>query len=91
MTIHEVAQTGDHAEVVGDHHHCGAEVVHQLLQQLQHLRLDRDVEGGCRFVADQQAGLQASAMAINARWRMPPDSWWGTRAAGGQGQESRTA
>jgi hypothetical protein len=72
-----VAQPGDDPQVVRDHHHGGAAVVHQLLEQLEHLRLDRHVERGRRLVGDEQPGLQASAIAMSARWRMPPDSWWG--------------
>ncbi len=55
--VDEVAQTGHHPEVVGDHDHGRVQVGHQLLEQLQHLRLDGDVEGGGRLVADQQGGL----------------------------------
>ncbi len=35
--------------------------------------------------AISRLGLQESAMAIMARWRMPPESWWGyssTRRSG---------
>ena len=41
------------------------------------LRLDRDVERGRRLVRDQQVGLHESAIAIIARWRMPPENWCG--------------
>ena len=45
-----------------------------VAQQVEDLRLDRDVERGRRLVGDQQRGSQARAMAIITRWRMPPDS-----------------
>ena len=55
--VHEVAQTGHHAEVVGDHHHRGAQVVDHLPEQLEHLGLDGHVQCGGRLVADQQGRL----------------------------------
>ena len=45
--------------------------------QLEDLRLDRHVERGGRLVGDQQRGLQASAIAIITRCRMPPENWCG--------------
>ena len=44
----------------------------QRVEQLEDLRLDRDVERRGRLVGDQQRGSQASAIAIITRWRMPP-------------------
>ena len=48
-----------------------------VAQQLEDLRLDRDVERGRRLVGDQQAGSHAIAIAIITRCRMPPESWCG--------------
>jgi hypothetical protein len=45
--------------------------------QLEDLRLDRDVERGRRLVGDEQVRAAASAIAIIARWRMPPENWCG--------------
>jgi hypothetical protein len=45
----------------------------QILQQIEDLRLDRDVERGDRLVADEQFGLSASARAMPMRWRCPPE------------------
>ena len=55
--LHDADPIGDlahDAEVVGDeqHRHAGAPL--NLLQQLQDLRLHRDVERGGRLVGDQQ-------------------------------------
>ena len=46
----------------------------QPLDQVEDLGLGRHVERRGRLVGDQDAGLQASAMAIIARWRMPPEN-----------------
>ena len=69
---------GDHAHVVRDQHHRGAVLAAQPLQQLDDLRLDRDVERRGRLVGDRSAcGSAASASAITTRWRMPPENWCG--------------
>ena len=44
------------AEVVGDQQHRAAELVAQLAQQVQQLRLHGHVECGGRFVGDDQTG-----------------------------------
>jgi hypothetical protein len=62
---------------VGDEQQRHAHLGLQFVQQGQDLRLDRDVQRRGRLVADQQRGLQASAIAIIARWRCPPESWCG--------------
>jgi hypothetical protein len=49
-------------------------VLLQIPNQVEDLRLDRDVERGGRLVGDQKARIADSAIAIMARWRMPPDS-----------------
>src|SRR3546814_1586436 len=43
-----VAESGNDAEVVGDHDDGGAEIALQVGQQIEDLRLDGDVEGGGR-------------------------------------------
>src|SRR5581483_1787688 len=48
---------GDHREIVGDEEVGEAELVLQILQQVDHLRLDGDIEGGDRLVADDELGL----------------------------------
>src|SRR5262245_60133222 len=47
----------DHAEIVADEEVSEAEVVPQLHEQVEDLRLDRDVERRYRFVANQELGL----------------------------------
>ena len=51
-----VAQVLDHAEVVADEQIGEAELAAQVHEQVEHLRLDRDVERRHRLVADQEAG-----------------------------------
>ncbi len=52
-----LAQLPDHAQVVGDEQQRHAPVADQRPQQLQDLRLDRDVERGRRLVRDEQRRL----------------------------------
>ena len=47
----------DHAEIVADEQVGEVELPAQLHEQVEHLRLDRDVERGDRLVADQELGL----------------------------------
>ena len=54
---HMVGQRGHHGEVVGDEDHRAAELLLQVAQQLQDLRLNGDVERRRRLVGDQQVGL----------------------------------
>ena len=49
-----VADVGDHAEVVGDEHDRHARVALQGAEQVEDLRLDRDVERSGRLVGDEQ-------------------------------------
>ena len=56
-----VAHLGDDAEIVGDEDQGEAVLPLQVAQQLQVLRLDRQVEAGGRLVGDQQARLAGNA------------------------------
>ena len=49
----------------------------QRREQLEDLRLDRDVERRRGLVRDEERGLEQSAIASITRWRMPPESWCG--------------
>ncbi len=58
--VHDADAVGDlahDAEVMGDEQHRHAEPGLQVLQQLQDLRLHRDIERGGRLVGDQQFGF----------------------------------
>ena len=67
-----VADVLDHREVVGDEQVGEAEFLLQVHQQVDHLRLHRDVERRHRLVADDQLRLQrqragdAEALALAA-------------------------
>ena len=52
-----VADVMDDAEVVGDEQIGQFEVFLQFFQQIDDLRLDGDVQGGDRFVADDEPGM----------------------------------
>jgi len=55
---HPVGQVGDHAHVVGDQQHRGAEVAAAAVQQVQDLRLHGDVQRGGRLVGHDQPAAQ---------------------------------
>ena len=59
----------DHREVVGDEDVRQLELALQVLQQVEDLRLDRDVERRHGLVADDQLRPSASARATPMRWR----------------------
>ena len=50
-----LAQLVDHAQIVGDEQQGHPALLHQIPQQLQDLGLDGHVQGGRRFVRDEQA------------------------------------
>jgi hypothetical protein len=56
-----IAHLGDDAEVVGDENQRKAMLALQFAEQIEVLRLDRQVEAGGRFVGDQQARLARNA------------------------------
>ena len=59
--IHDRDPVGDvphHAEVVGDEDVSEAQLVLQVVQEVDHLRADRDVQGGDRLVRDDQLGVE---------------------------------
>ena len=68
-----VGDVADDAEVVGDEHVGEPELVLQVLEQVDDLRLDRDVEGRDGLVGDDHLRLQreragdADALALAAR------------------------
>src|SRR5712691_4189342 len=51
-----VSYVGHHAHVVGNKYHGGAEILLELLDQIEDLRLDSDVKRRSRLVRDQQVG-----------------------------------
>ena len=63
---------GDDAEIVGDEDIGEAHLILQLLQEVEDLGLDGDIEGGDRFVGDDEIGLadegacDADALALAA-------------------------
>jgi len=64
----------DHREVVGDEQIRQPHALLEVAQQIDDLRLDRDVERRDRFVGDDELGLTASARATPMRWRWPPEN-----------------
>src|SRR5262249_40037192 len=76
-----VGEVADHAEVVGDEEVGEAELALEVAQEVQDLRLDRDVERRGRLVADEHAradgerARDADALALPARElvRIAPD------------------
>ena len=54
---HSLGDGCDHPQIVGDEKQGQPEFGPQLTEQLEHRRLDRDVEGGGDLVADDQLRL----------------------------------
>ena len=74
-----VAELLDHAEVVGDENIGQAALALQALEQIENLRLDRNIKRGYRLVADDQVGLRRErARDARAAARWPPENWCGT-------------
>ena len=69
---HPVGDVADHAEVVGNEQVGEPEPLLQILEKVDDLGLDRHVERGDRFVADDELGLEgegagdADALALAA-------------------------
>ena len=59
---------------MGDEEIGQAELRLQIRQQVEHLRLDRDVERRNWLVADDEIRLQREARAMPMRWRWPPEN-----------------
>jgi hypothetical protein len=71
----------DHGEVVRDEEVGEVELLLEVLQQVDDLRLDGDVEGGEGSSQTMKSGSTASALAIPMRWRWPPENSCGKRLA----------
>lgn len=52
-----VAETGDNPEIMRDEHNRHAQFPLHFFDQLENLRLHRDIEGGGRFVGDKNLGF----------------------------------
>jgi hypothetical protein len=55
--LHAVGDASDHAQVVGDHHHCRVEVTPDAVEHIEDLGLHGHVEGGGGLVGDQHVGI----------------------------------
>ena len=69
-----VADVPHDREIVRDEQDREAELALQVAQQVEDLRLDRDVERGDRLVGTMNSGSSASARAMPMRWRWPPEN-----------------
>ncbi len=74
-----VSYLGHDPEVVGDDDDRGFHLALQVHEEVEDLGLHGDVQRRCRLVGDTRRGLLTSAIAIIARWRMPPRTRGGTR------------
>src|SRR5699024_19579 len=54
---HIVGHAGHHAKIVGDEHDGGVDLLLELHQKIQDLRLDGHVQGGGGLVGDDEAGV----------------------------------
>ncbi len=60
-----------------DEQHGAAGVALQIIQEVDHLHLERRIERGGRLVGDRRSGSERRAMAMQMRCRMPPENWCG--------------
>ena len=74
---HVVGDQLDHRQVVRDEDVGDAGLLLQVHEQVEHLRLDRDVERRNRLVGDTTRGSSIRARAIAMRWRWPPENMCG--------------
>ena len=56
--VHTVGHAGKNAEIVGDQDRCRAALLGEAAEQIEHLRLNRDVERGGWLVGDEYAWLK---------------------------------
>ena len=61
-------------QIVADEHIGQLELVLQVGEQVEDLRLHRQVERRDRLVEHQQEGLSIRARAMAMRWRWPPEN-----------------
>lgn len=71
---HPVSQLADDAQVMSDKQQPHVQLLLQLAQQLQNLRLHRYVGAVVGSSAISSSGRVSNAMAIITRWRSPPES-----------------
>ena len=70
-----VADFGDQPEIVRDEQDRAVQLPPQFAQQMEDLRFQRDIERRRDLVGDQQLRLLPSRlMAMQMRWRMPPEN-----------------
>jgi hypothetical protein len=75
-----VGDVFDHREVVGDKQVRHAEFVLEVFQQIEDLRLDRDVEGAHRFVGDYQIRLRCDSPGDTDSLPLAPGKFMGISA-----------
>ena len=69
-----VADVPHDRHVVRDQEQRQAELLAQLVEQVQHRRLHRDVERRHRLVGDEQLRLERQRARDATRWRCPPEN-----------------
>ncbi len=72
-----VAEMADDREVVRDEDQRQVEFLPQADQQVDDLRLDRDVERRDRLVADDDIGLHRQCAGNGDALALPPENWCG--------------
>ena len=76
---HPVGDVADDVQVVRDEHVRQPEVLLQVLQQVEDLRLHEDVERRHGLVADDQLRVHGEGRATPIRCRWPPENSCGNR------------
>ena len=74
-----VGDVADDAQVVRDEDVRQPELRLEVLEQVEDLRLHRDVQGRDGLVGDDQLRVHGERLAIPIRWRWPPENSCGKR------------
>ncbi len=69
---HTIGHLGDHPDVVGDDDDGEVELVAEIAEQVEELRLDDHVQGGGRLVGDHQPGPESQSQGDHHPLSHPP-------------------
>ncbi len=72
-----ISHVAHHRQVMADERAGQAELGLKILHQIQNLRLDQDIEGGCRLIGDKQFRPEGEHQRDNRPLTMPPENSWG--------------
>lgn len=66
--LHDIqsgAEVSGNRQIMGDEDHCETEFMLQTGDRVDDLPLNGDIQGGCRLIAEQNAGLAGKSQCDN--------------------------